>query len=521
MSHGTPTDPGVAKDPGAAEPAGAPENRSVGGETGRRTEPALRPALEAGEIGVWEWEIGTGEVRWSENLEQIHGVPPGSFARTFEAYRSLIHLEDRERVMGAIRGCVEGRADYEVEFRCADASSRGVRWLLGKGKVLVGDGGEPFRLVGVCMDITKRKRAEEAVWNANRQKDEFLAMVSHELRNPLSVILNAATLLGHVTKSDPVASPASAAIRRQTDQLVRIVDDLLDVSRLSAGKMTIERTNVDLVALVHRCVHDFVDRHLLDRHRYELRFSAARVNGDGPRLQQIVSNLLMNAIKYTPPGGKIVLELESERGEAVLRVKDTGVGISPELLPRVFELFVQSDRGLERREGGLGVGLSIARSLVEAHGGRIEARSDGPGKGSELVVRLPLATSLTSGEHESPASPRRRILIVDDNQDAREALSRLLELAGHEVSQAGDGPSGLEVASRARPEVAIVDIGLPGMNGFELARRLKAGSPGMRLIALTGYGHGDQRRLGDEVGFESYLVKPVAFETLQRALAGN
>jgi PAS domain S-box-containing protein len=519
MSHGTPTDPGVAKDPAAAQPAGAAENRSVG-EIARRTEPALRPALEAGEIGVWEWEIGTGEVRWSENLEKLHGVPPGSFGRTFEAYRSLIHLEDRERVMGAIRGCVEGRADYEIEFRCADAAS-GVRWMLGKGKVLVGDGGEPFRLVGVCMDITKRKQAEEAVWHANRQKDEFLAMVSHELRNPLSVILNAATLLGHVTKSDPVASPASAAIRRQTDQLVRIVDDLLDVSRLSAGKMTIERTNVDLVALVHRCVHDFVDRHLLDRHRYELRFSGARVNGDGPRLQQIVANLLMNAIKYTPPGGKIVLELESERGEAVLRVKDTGVGISPELLPRVFELFVQSDRGLERREGGLGVGLSIARSLVDAHGGRIEARSDGPGKGSEFVVRLPLATSLTSGEHEGPASPRRRILIVDDNQDAREALSRLLELAGHEVSQAGDGPSGLEVASRARPEVAIVDIGLPGMNGFELGRRLKAGAPGMRLIALTGYGHGDHRRLGDEVGFESYLVKPVAFETLQRALAGN
>ncbi|HEY6475730.1 MAG TPA: ATP-binding protein [Polyangia bacterium] len=519
MSHGPPTDQSVATDPAADKPPGT-ENRSVIEAKGRRAEPALRLALEAGEIGAWEWDIGTGEVRWSENLEQIHGIPPGSFGRTFEGYRALIHPDDRERVMGAIRGCVEGRVDYEIEFRCAD-DGRGVRWLLGKGKALVGEGGQPFRLVGVCMDVTKRKQGEEAVWDANRRKDEFLAMVSHELRNPLSVILNAATLVGHLTKSDPVASQASAAIHRQIGQLVRVVDDLLDVSRLSAGKMTLERTSIDLVALVHRCVHDFVDRRLLDRHRYEMRFAGTRVNGDGPRLQQIVSNLLMNAIKYTPPGGKIVLELEPEVGEAVLRVKDSGVGISPDLLPHVFDLFVQSERGLERREGGLGVGLSIARSLVEAHGGRIEARSAGPGKGSEFLVRLPLAASLTSEPHEAAVAPRRRILIVDDNQDAREALSRLLEIAGHEVSQAGDGPSGLEVASRMRPDVAIIDIGLPGMNGFEVARRLKVSSPGVRLIALTGYGHGDHRRLGDEAGFEHYLVKPVAFETLQRALANN
>jgi signal transduction histidine kinase len=459
-------------------------------------------------------------VRWSDNLEQLHGIPPGTFGRTFEAYRALIHADDRERVMNAIRGCLEGRVDYEIEFRYGD-ETRGVRWMLGKGKVLVGDGGEPFRLVGVCMDITKRKLAEEATSDANRRKDEFLAMVSHELRNPLSVILNAATLVGHLTKSDPVASQSNTAILRQTDQLVRIVDDLLDVSRLSAGKMTLERTGVDLAALIHRCINDFVERHLLDRHRYELRFSGARVNGDGPRLQQVVSNLLINAIRYTPPGGKIIVELEPEGGEAVLRVKDSGLGISPDLLPRVFDLFVQSDRGLERREGEMGVGLSIARSLVEAHGGRIEARSAGVGKGSEFTVRLPLVASLTTEVHGVAAPARQRILIVDDNQDAREALSRLLEIAGHEVSQAGDGPSGLDLASRSRPDVAIVDIGLPGMNGFEVAKRLKAGAPGVRLIALTGYGHGDHRRLGDEAGFERYLIKPVAFETLQRALANN
>jgi CheY-like chemotaxis protein len=245
------------------------------------------------------------------------------------------------------------------------------------------------------------------------------------------------------------------------------------------------------------------------------------VHGDGARLEQIVNNLLMNAIKYTPAGGRIIIEVEPEGGDAILRVKDTGVGISPELLPRVFDLFVQSERGLDRRDGGLGLGLAIVRSLVEAHGGRIDVWSPGLNSGTEFAVRLPLAATLPSGDPRGGVAARRRILVVDDNIDAREALARLLEIAGHEVYQAGDGPGGLEEASRSRPDVAIVDIGLPGMNGFEVARRLKTGAPNLRLIALTGYGQGDHRRLGDEAGFETYLIKPVAFETLQRALANN
>jgi PAS domain S-box-containing protein len=515
MSQGPPVDQRVATDPNAPAKAATAEEPSATERDGV----ALRLALDASEIGTWEWEIATGEIRWSDNLEQIHGLAKGGFARTFEAYQALIHPDDRERVMGAIRACLEGRTSYEVEFRSSD-TSHGVRWILGRGKVIPGEGGRSARMVGIGMDVTRRKRAEDQALEANRRKDEFLAMVSHELRNPLAVIGNASTLISQLTKNDPDSSKASAAIARQTERLARIVDDLMDVSRLSAGKLTLRRTNVDLVALVHRCVHELTERHLLDRHRHELRFAAARVNGDGPRLEQIVSNLLMNAIKYTPPGGTIAIEVEPDGGDAVLRVRDTGVGIAAELLPRVFDLFVQSERGVERRDGGLGVGLSIARGLVEAHGGRIEARSAGPNLGSEFLVRLPLAAALAHGE-QSDSSPRRRILLVDDNVDAREALARLLEMAGHEVAQAGDGPGGLEAASRTRPDVAIVDIGLPGMNGFELARRLKAAAPQTRLIALTGYGHDDHRRLGDEVGFEIFLVKPVSFDTLQRALANN
>jgi PAS domain S-box-containing protein len=519
MSHGPPPDRRVVKEPTASYPPRSPKSGPIEAAFGL-SDADLRLVLDAGEIGGWEWDIGTGVVRWSENLERIHGLAPGSFGNTFESYQAMVHPGDRERVMGALRSCIEGRASYDLEFRSAE-SAGGVRWMQAKGRVLAGEKGEAYRMIGVCWDITKRKRAEESLIENSRRKDEFLAMMSHELRNPLGVIINASTLINHLADGDDDLWKASAAIQRQTDQLARIVDDLMDVSRLSAGKLTLERTDVDLVALVHRCVHDFVDRRLLGQHRHELRCAGTRVNGDGPRLEQIVTNLLLNAIKYTPAGGRIIIEVEPEGGDAVLRVKDTGVGISPDLLPRVFDLFVQSERALDRRDGGLGVGLAIARSLVEAHGGRIDVWSAGLNSGTEFAVRLPLAATLSSSNPRGGVTPRRKILVVDDNVDAREALARLLEIAGHEVYQAGDGPGGLEEASRSRPDVAIVDIGLPGMNGFEVARRLKTGAPTLRLIALTGYGQGDHRRQGDEAGFETYLIKPVAFETLQRALANN
>jgi PAS domain S-box-containing protein len=509
----------VVKEPTASYPPKSLKSGPIEAAFGL-SDDDLRAVLDAGEIGGWEWEIGTGVVRWSTNLERIHGLAPGSFGNTFESYQEMVHPGDRERVIGALRSCIEGRASYDIEFRSAE-SAGGVRWMHARGRVLSGEKGEPYRMIGVCWDVTKHKRAEEAVVETSRRKDEFLAMVSHELRNPLGVIMNASTLITHLAGGDDDLSKASAAIRRQTEQLAHIVDDLMDVSRVSAGKLTLERTSVDLVALVHRCVHDFVDRGLFNQHRHELRCAGTHVNGDGPRLEQVVSNLLMNAIKYTPAGGRIIIEVEPDGGDAVLRVKDTGVGISPELLPRVFELFVQSERGLDRRDGGLGVGLAIARSLVEAHGGRIDVWSPGLNSGAEFAVRLPLGATVSSSDPRGGVAPRRRILVVDDNVDAREALARLLEIAGHEVFQAGDGPGGLEEASRSRPDVAIVDIGLPGMNGFEVARRLKAGAPKLRLIALTGYGQGDHRRQGDEVGFETYLIKPVPFETLQRALANN
>jgi PAS domain S-box-containing protein len=356
----------------------------------RRNEAGLRLALEAGRMGSFEWVIETGEIRWSDNLEAIHGLARGAFDGTFESFQVLIHPDDRAGVLRNLRRCVESGADYEAEFRSAAPHGR-VQWILGKGKVLHDEHGRASRMIGVCMDLTDRKRAEEALTEADRRKDEFLAMISHELRNPLWAIANASAVLDRIGSADPNAAEARGVIRRQTEQLTRLVNDLLDISGLAAGKMALQRTALDLAVVVRRCVDELAGARWMDRHRHELRLRPAPILGDGGRLQQVVTNLITNAVKYTPIGGSIVVEVEPEGGEAIFRVRDSGVGIAPEFLPRVFDLFAQSERGMERRGGGLGIGLALVKQLVDAHGGQVEVRSAGPDRGSEFVVRLPLA----------------------------------------------------------------------------------------------------------------------------------
>jgi PAS domain S-box-containing protein len=492
-------------------------------ETLSRNEAGLQLALEAGKMGTFEWNIQTSEIKWSDNLEAIHGIAPGTFDGTFESFQTLIHRDDRAGVLENIRRSVETGADYEAEFRSATTDGS-THWVLGKGMVLRDERGGPWRMVGVCMDITSRKRAEEALRDSDRRKDEFLAMVSHELRNPLFAIANAASVLDSIGAANPIASKARDMIRRQTELLTRIVNDLLDTARLTAGKLVLQQTRLDLGALVEKCVAQMASGHLLDRHVYDVQVLPALVNGDGARLEQIVTNLVTNAVKYTPPGGLVSIEVDTVDDDAVLSVRDTGVGIAADLLPRVFDRFVQSERGLDRRDGGMGIGLAIVRQLVEAHGGHTEAFSDGPDQGTEIVVRLPLvqriAVSASAGRDAAPTPNRQRILVVDDNNDARQALVVLLEMAGHELHEAADGLAGLASVSRVHPDIVFADIGLPGIDGFELARRIRATKSGPRLVALTGYDHPDQRRRGAEAGFDAYLVKPVEFEALLRELPG-
>ncbi|MGH7322770.1 MAG: hybrid sensor histidine kinase/response regulator [Candidatus Rokuibacteriota bacterium] len=370
----------------------------------------------------------------------------------------------------------------------------------------------------------QRDQVEADLRRANEAKDEFLAMLGHELRNPIGTISNAATVLEQVRTPDEQSRRLQAIIVRQTRHLARIIEDLLDVARVTSGRIVLQRRPVDLADLTARYFESLSQSGKVDRHDVSLLAEPAVVDGDPARLEQVVSNLLGNAVKYTPPGGRIQLRVGREGAEAVLRVQDTGVGIDPAMLPRIFELFTQGERSLDRAEGGLGLGLTLVRRLVDLHGGTVEAFSAGLRHGSEFVVRLPLSTATAEAlvaKAKTAAPPARRILLVEDNQDAREALRVLLTLRGHQVQEAADGRSGIALALAESPEVALIDIGLPEADGYEVARQVRAAPAGERifLVALTGYGQPDDRRRTRAAGFDAHLVKPVDPDELGRVLA--
>jgi signal transduction histidine kinase/CheY-like chemotaxis protein len=372
----------------------------------------------------------------------------------------------------------------------------------------------------------------EALREADRRKDIFLATLAHELRSPLAPIRNAAQVLKLVGGEDRDLEWARGVIERQVTHMTRLVDDLLDVSRITRGKVQLKREPIDAASVVVQAVESTRPMVELRQHRLEVSLPArpVRLEGDLTRLAQVIANLINNSCKYQDQGGRIWLTLGREGSEAVFRVKDAGKGISREMLPRVFDLFTQVDPTLDHSEGGLGIGLSLVKSLVELHGGRVEAHSAGPGEGSEFVVRLPALdeSAQVRAEVESPQRPReqavvpsRRVLLVDDDRDTAETSAMLLKLWGQEVRVAYDGPSGLEAAKAFQPDVILLDIGLPGMSGYELARRLRA-QPGLEkalFVATTGYGTHEDKRRAYDAGFQAHLTKPVDPAALQALLA--
>lgn len=385
--------------------------------------------------------------------------------------------------------------------------------------------------LAVLVDVTERKRAEQALKNADRRKDEFLATLAHELRNPLAPLRNGVQLIKLAERRDPaVARQALSMMERQLAHMVRLIDDLLDVSRISRGKLELQREPMDLSAALQAAVE--TNRSHVDSsgRRVELQTPdhPLTVKGDHVRLVQVFTNLIHNAVKYSKPGGIVSVEATAapDGGLAVVSVKDEGAGIPADMLERVFEMFTQVDRGLERSLGGLGIGLTLVKNIVELHGGRVDARSDGVGFGSEFIVELPLdasaADSRTATEEFGPAgeSVKRKILVADDNLDAAASLAEILSCMGNEVRTANDGMSALEEAEAFRPDVVLMDIGMPRLNGYDACRRLRQ-FPWAReisVIAITGWGQDEDRRLSREAGFDVHLVKPVAARAISKVI---
>jgi signal transduction histidine kinase/CheY-like chemotaxis protein len=369
-----------------------------------------------------------------------------------------------------------------------------------------------------------------ALQEADRRKDEFLAVLGHELRSPLAPIHSAIQLLRARVPADPELQWTTAVIEHQVQQITRLVDDLLDISRISQGKIHLRRELVDLADVVARAVES--SRPLIDARKQHLEISlpeqVVEVEGDLLRLVQVVSNLLSTGAKYTGEGGRIELALEADGDRAILRVRDTGVGIAAAMLPRVFDLFTQVPGQEDRSEGGLGIGLSLVRSLIDRHGGSVQADSAGLGQGSEFVVRLPLfrrapppAPGAGKPAEVTAKGPSRRILVIDDNRESADTMAMLLRVFGHEVRTAYDGPTALDLARRQPPEVVLCDVGMPGMSGLEVARRLRhdLGLRDMLLVALSGYGEEGDRRRSEEAGFNAHMVKPIGLDTLQALLS--
>jgi PAS domain S-box-containing protein len=668
----------------------------------RESAQRLRLALDAGRMSVWQWDLASNQVEWSENLEALQSHSGGALSEPFDKFLQLIHPADREHMREELLRAVEQRSDFDHEFRSIwpDGS---VHWMAGKGRVYC-DGERPRRMIGVALDITDRKRVEQtahfladasealaglvdlkntlqrvaslavpffADWclvdlvdaegllrrltiahvdpakvqlaqeiyerwpasregsesgpakivrtgcpeliseitdemlsqtiqdphllaimrklglrsyigaplavrgkvlgvlnfisaesgrrydatdleaaedlahraavaienaqlyhslrEADRRKDEFLAVLAHELRNPLAPIASALQIMKQPSVDAATLGDARDMAERQMSSLSRLVDDLLDVSRIMRGKIELRKERIELAKIVERAVETVWPQ--MQNGGHDLTVSIPDqplwLDADPVRMAQVLANLLSNAAKYTETAGKIWLTAKPEDGEVAISVRDDGIGIAPDMLPRLFDMFMQVAPGKSRSQGGLGIGLTLVKRLVQMHGGSVEAHSAGLGKGSEFVVKVPVASPVTSAEsrdRDQPAAQQpgasRRVLVVDDNVDAAESMAILLRLMGHDVRTVHGGEAALEAVASEQPELVLLDIGMPGLNGYEVARRLRAeyGPERLKLIALTGWGQEQDRRRSKEVGFDHHLTKPVELSMLQTVL---
>ncbi|HEX2541815.1 MAG TPA: ATP-binding protein, partial [Caldimonas sp.] len=491
-------------------------------------EARLRVALGAARMGTWRREIALDRQILDESLQRLLGVE-GKETMTFEQFLELAHPDDRSRVEEAFTRSIRTGERLRVEFRVPRPDGRTI-WLKDEGEVFHGPGGDPLFVSGACVDITELKEAETALNEADRRKDEFIATLAHELRNPLTPLANGLELVRNPDVDEPARHRTFDIMERQLNHLVRLVDDLLDVARITAGKIKLFPARIALVDVVEEAIE--ATRPALDKrgHRLEVDYASDRdlhVEGDRQRLTQVFGNLLSNAAKYTQRDGRISVRIQREDDSAVVQVADSGLGIPAEALPHVFDLFSQVRAHQRQAEGGLGIGLSLVRSLVEMHGGQVSAHSRGSGTGSTFTVRLPLSRSghtrpeATVEAQASRTIGRLRVLVADDNEDAAATLAMLIEAQGHQVDIAHDGEEAVQKAQQLGPDVAFLDIGMPRMNGLDAARRLRQlrEVKPMLIVAITGWGQPHDRQRTLEAGFDAHLVKPPKLKDVSQVLA--
>ena len=508
------------------------------GQALRESEERFRLAADAVNGLIYDADIATGRVERTRGMFELLGYRPDEVPPTVEWWLEQVHPDDLGRLLDQAAEDETGEARTSTEYRVRHRDGHYIH-VIDRSLARRDESGQLARTVGCTQDVSEIRQAELSLREADRRKDEFLAVLAHELRNPLASIRNSLHLMRrHDGESNGRGEvfdiePERAMAGRQVAHLARLIDDLMDVSRISRGRIELRKESTDLVPILERAV-EAARSPIRERGHdlsIELPDEPVRLEADPTRLEQVFGNLLNNAVKYTRPGGRIGLSAKVEGGEAAVKVRDTGLGIEPEMLPMVFEMFVQGGHHRGHSQGGLGIGLALSKTLVEMHGGRISVQSEGHGLGSEFEVRLPVSApappaepgSNGNGHTATGMTPRRRVLVVDDNEDAARSLARILSrIYGQEVRVAHDGPSALELAGEFRPEVVLLDIGMPVMDGCEVARRLRA-RPEFEetlLVAISGWGQEADRKRTEEAGIDRHFVKPVDPDALGDLIAG-
>jgi PAS domain S-box-containing protein len=490
----------------------------------RESQDRLALALSAGRVGIWEYDLGSGAVHWTPETRAIMGRSTDEFAGTGQAFFDLVHPEDLPGLQARLRDALEGDAPYEHQFRVR-LPAGSVRWVQNTGRVIRGADGAPIRMVGTIRDVSQERAAEAALRELDERRVQFMTLLAHELRNPLAPMRNSLVLLERAPAGSDVDRRAREILQRQTTQLSRLVDDLLDVTRISAGKLELRLDRLDARDAIRRACDDL--RSMYEQRGVALHYTEAAepawVDADAARLSQMIGNLLHNALKFTPPGGRVDVVVERRDDACAAVVRDTGVGIAPEDLPHIFDRFMQAERTRGRSQGGLGLGLALVSDLAARLGGTVRATSAGVGRGAEFEVLLPLQDPPASdgpGSRVAVAATALDVLVVEDDADAAATLAELLRMMGHSARLTWRGRDAVSEAKRAPPDVLLCDVGLPDLSGHDVIREVRALPAGSRMfgIALTGFAQPRDRDAALAAGFDAHLAKPPDLDELAALL---